>query len=279
MTEQTKESETPPEKPPETAEKPVAAQTWQKPPGYDPIDYEKIGLTPEQRQVVEARFNHLYAQAKSGTEAKRELREVREHLDKLTPVVNQLAERTARDEEARVAFALKQARETGDTETEIKLLRAVSEPKPEPKPEPKKDVTQDIVKAAEGWASETGDDGTLKRPWIMPTHPDHDRAMGTLFRLKNEWEAGGREIRPETMPFFLSEIDRRMGPKPNGARQPAVLSTAQIQPKAKTDEIELSEAEKFTANRLYSHLPDEKKRIEAYANAIKAQIKAGTIRR
>ena len=64
-------------------------------------------MAPEARGPIEARLRHLYSQAKQGTEAKREARELREHLDKLTPVVERLAAsetaRTKTPDESRIA--------------------------------------------------------------------------------------------------------------------------------------------------------------------------------
>lgn len=257
----------------------AVTQTWQKPPGYDPVDLDALGVTPEAKGVIEARIRHLYSQAKAGTEAKREARELREHLEKLTPVVEQLAAKDTARTKATIEDEIVQARGNGDVRREIQLqqeLSTLTTPKVE-KPEPKT-PTDDYVRAAQGWASETNVDGTLKRPWILEDHPDNTVALGILHKVRNEWQQKGIEINPQTMPLLLSEMDQRMSaratPKPQTA---AVLSTSQMQPPKKQDEIELDQAQKFSAERLYAHLPPAKAH-EAYANSLKVLRSKGMAR-
>lgn len=259
------------EKPPETAPTPAPApQTWQKPPGYDPVDLNELGIPPEKQGPIQERFRHLYSQAKAGTEAKREARELREHLEKLTPVVEQLVQKDTARTKATIENEIIEARGQNDVRREIQLqqeLSTLTAPKPEPE-KPKPEVpTEAYVEAAQGWATETNADGTLKRPWIAEDHPQNVEALGHLHKVRDEWARRKIEITPQTMPLLLNEIDQRMAkhvaPKPTAA---AVLSTSQVRPQAKPDEIELNQDQKHTARRLYSHLPPDKAEA-AYAKA------------
>lgn len=271
MSETTTETKSP-ETPAVTTEAP--AQTWQKPPGYDPVDLDALGVTPEAKGAIEARIRHLYSQAKAGTEAKREARELREHLEKLTPVVEQLAARdTARTKET-IETEIVRARDEGRVRDELKLqqeLTAISTPKVEA-PKEKKVEPEVYVEAAQGWATETNADGTLKRPWIQEDHPDNVMALGHLHRIRDEWTRKGWEINPQTMPILLTEIDQRMSSRTQPRQTTtAVLPTSQVRPQAKTDEITLTQDQKYVAERLYGHIKEPAKRHEAYANALKIQ--------
>lgn len=275
-------SETTTEKPAEIAPSPAEiqqppAQTWQKPPGYDPVDLSTLvtegKLSAEAVPIIEARFRHLYSQAKSGTEAKRKARELEEHLEKLTPVVEQLAARdTARTKET-IETEIVRARDEGRVRDELKLqqeLTALSTPRVDP-PKEKKVEPEVYVEAAQGWASETNADGTLKRPWIQENHPDNVMALGHLHRIRDEWTRKGWEITPQTMPVLLTEIDQRMASRVQPRQTTAVLSTSQVRPQTKTDEIVLTQDQKYVAERLYGHIKEPAKRHEAYANALKIQ--------
>lgn len=276
MSETTSESA----KPPETPAPPEPAQTW-KPPGYDPVDLNTLvtegKLSAEAVPVIEARFRHLYSQAKSGTEAKKEARELREHLEKLTPVVEQLAAKDTERSKAQVEEEIVRARDEGRVRDELKLqqeLSTLNAPKVEA---PKPVKTDDYVEAAKGWATETNGDGTLKRPWIDENHPDNVKALGVMHKIRNEWMAKGQDITPQNLPFMLQEIEQRMGAPAPRSTTAAVLSTSQVRPQTKKDEIELNQEQKHVARRLYSNLAPDKAEA-AYAKSLQVLRTQGMAR-
>jgi hypothetical protein len=89
--------------------------------------------------------------------------------------------------------------------------------------------------------------------------------LGILHKTRDEWTKRGWEITPQTMPLLLNEIDQKMA-KPAKPQAATVLSTSQVRPPAKTEEVELNQEQKHTARRLYSHLPGDKAEA-AYAKA------------
>lgn len=261
------------EKPPETKPEP---QQWTKPPGYDPVDLDALGITePEKKAAIEARFRHLYTQAKTASEVKRENRELREHLDKLTEAVEKIQAKDFEQERANTLQQIKLARDEGRVEDEVKLLAGLN--KVEPKVEKPEVKTEDYVKAAQGWASETNPDGTLKRPWILEDHPDNTVALGVLHKVRAEWAQKGIEITPQTTPLLLDEIDKRMTKTQAKPTAPQVLATSQVRPQKKPDDVELNQDQKLAARRLYSHLPADKAEA-AYAKAYGALKTAGMAR-
>lgn len=259
------EKPNPAEPKPEPEQKP-----WVKPPGYDPVDLDSLGIPEDKQGPIKERFNHLYVQVKG---SKEENRELRKHLDQLTEAIDKrfvpLEQTQTEDREARLLAAAKSAREEGRVEDELKITKELLKPKEAPpEPKPKAPGVEAYVEAAQGWATERGDDGNLRRPWIQEDHPDNVRALGTMHKIRESWQRRGIELTPQTMPLFLNEIDGAMA-KTNGKAAPtqAVLSTSQVRPPPPKDQMELSQDEKYVADRLYSHVKEPAKRYEAYGKS------------
>lgn len=268
MTEETK-VETP--APPVATETPPAPT---HPPGYEPVDFDKLGLTPEQKAVVEARTRYLYHQVKAGKE---ERTEFRKHNDDLQKAVDEQNARLAslekdktEDAKVKITQAIKTARDEGRVEDELKLVGQLNGlEKPPEKEAPK--ANGDWWKAGtEKWAVETNESGELKRQWIIPNHPDNARATGMLFKIKERWEQERRPLNESTLPFLLTELDMAMGRvKPNGS-SPAVLSTSQVKGPAPKG-TELSQEQKFFADRTMQHVKDPVERYRRYASQLKVK--------
>ena len=85
-----------------------------------------------------------------------------------------------------------------------------------------------------------------------------------LFKIKERWEQDGRALNESTLPFLLMELDTHMT-KPNGQmKTAAVLSTSQMKGPAPKD-TELTAEEKYTADRMMTHVPDQAERYRRYA--------------
>jgi|CXWL01.1.fsa_nt_gi hypothetical protein len=258
MTEETK-TETP------SAVVPPVAEPTEKPrpPGYEPVDWDALGLTPEQKTAVDTRTRYLYHQVKAGKEEREGLRK---HNDDLQKAIDERLARLETDKtedtKAKITQAIKNARDEGRVEDELKLVsQLTSLDKPLAKPEAK--PVEWWKAGAEKWAVETNENGELKRPWIIPDSPDNPKATGLLFKIKERWEQEGRSLNESTLPFLLMELDNHMQ-KPNGAaRTPAVLSTSQMKGPAQKDE--LTAEEKFHADRMLAHRKDPADRYKAYA--------------
>jgi hypothetical protein len=256
MTEETQVTETKVEAPPPEAK--VEAEK-PKPPGYDPVDWDAIGLTPEQKAVVDARTRYLYHQVRAGKE---ERSEFRKHNDELQARLEALEKDKVENTKTAITQAIKQARDEGRVEDELKLvgqLNSLDKPKEE-----KPKVNEEWWKtSAERWAVETSETGELKRPWIVPNHPDNPKATGLLFKIKERWEQEGRALNESTLPFLLMELDQNMQ-KPGGPKTPAVLGTSQTKGPA-PKETELTGEEKYFADRTMSHIKDPADRYKRYA--------------
>lgn len=71
------------------------------------------------------------------------------------------------------------------------------------------------------WASETDDQGTLRRPWMQPGHPKHNAAMLTIQAVLQDPDHKERSALE-----IMAETDRRMGVRQTRqVAAPAVLSS------------------------------------------------------
>lgn len=268
MTEQTPTTETAPVTPPVTEQKTETPPERQRPPGYEPVDFDKLNLTPEQRAAIEPRVRYLYGNLKKGEAERAELRKYMDDLQRdIDERIKPLETEKVQNDEARLTHAIKQARDEGRVEDELKLtkeLHKVTEPKPEPKKTEPDTFTQ-LKGPIEAWAGELDDRGNLRRPWIAEDHPDHELAQGKLMSLAKEWERAGHKIGPENFPIFAQQLEARMG-KPNGqARTAAVLSTSQQTPPAQKAG-DLTSEEKHFADRTLGHIKDPVERYRRYAS-------------
>ena len=263
----TEENKTPAVTPP-AAETPPATETPAKvhPPGYEPVDFDALGLTPEQKATVETRTRYLYHQVRAGKEERESLRK---HNDDLQRAIDErlatLEKAKVADQEVQITQAIKTARDEGRVEDELKLTRQLNSLEaPKPKAEPKTEEKDWWKEPAEKWAVEVDQENKLIRPWIIPAHPDNARATGTLFKIKERWEQEGRELNKSTLPFLLTELDMHMKGT-NGATPPqTVLSTSQVRAPAPKD-TELTAEEKYFADRTMAHVADSKERYRRYA--------------
>jgi hypothetical protein len=246
---------------------PVVTETKTHPPGYEPVDFDAIGLTPEQKAIVETRTRYLYHQVKAGKE---ERTEFRRHNDELQKAIDEQNARLAalekdktEDAKVKITQAIRTARDEGRVEEELELTRKLNG-LDAPKVETPK-ANGDWWKAGtEKWAVETNDSGELKRQWVIPNHPDNARATGMLFKIKERWEQEGRALNQSTLPFLLTELDMAMGAaKPSGS-SPAVLSTSQVKGPAPKG-TELSQDEKMFADKTMQHVKDQAERYRRYA--------------
>lgn len=281
MTEENQQTATPENKTAQTTEQQTAASEQKaRPAGYEPIDFEKLNLTPEQRAAIEPRIHYLYGNVQAGKREREELRKWNEQLqrdiDDAKQRIQPLEKAQSEDRAARLANALKAAREAGDTHSEVLILKEIAKndepPKEEPKPAPKPAGFELLRPTVEVWAQEIGEDGNLKRPWLAPDHPDHELAQGRLVSLTQEWQRSGLEVTPQTLPIFLGQLEAKMG-KANG-HKPAtagVLSTSQHRSPAKKD-TGLSIEEKHHADRIMTHIKEPEERYKRYA-AQKAQMR------
>lgn len=245
---------------------PAAPKTEEKthPPGYEPVDWDALGLTPEQKAVVDTRTRYLYHQVRAGKEEREGLRK---HNDDLQKAIDErlatLEKAKAADQEAQLTQEIVKARDEGRVTDELKLqreLNTLATPKEAPKTETKDWWKEPTIK----WAGEVDRENKVLRPWLMEDHPDNPRALGTFFKLKTQWETEGRALNEQTLPFLLAELDMHMT-KANGAlKSPAVLSTSQIKAPAQKD-TDLTAEEKYTADRTMTHVKDQTERYRRYA--------------
>ena len=237
----------------ETTEKP-------KPVGYEPVDWDAIGLTPEQKAVVDARTRYLYHQVKAGKE---ERTEFRKHNDELQSRLEALEKDKVENAKTSITQAIKAARDEGRVEDELKLVGQLNSLDKLVEKKPEKTNGEWWKASTEKWAVETNESGELKRPWIIPDNPDNARATGLLFKIKERWEQEGRALNESTLPFLLMELDNNMQ-KPAPAKTPAVLSTSQMKGPAPKDQ-ELSSEEKYFADRTMAHIKDPTERYRRYS--------------
>lgn len=262
MTEETQVTETKPAEtpPPEAVTNPVAEKP--KPLGYEPVDWDAIGLTPEQKAVVDARTRYLYHQVKAGKE---ERSEFRKHNDELQARLEALEKDKVENTKAQLTEAIKNARNEGRVEEELQLvgkLNSLDKPKEQPKTN-----GEWWKQSTEKWAVELNESGELKRPWILPDNPDNARATGLLFKIKDRWESEGRPLNESTLPFLLQELDSHMT-KPAQPKTAAVLSTSQMKGPPQKDG--LTQEQKFFADRTMRHITDPAERYKRYAAQLKA---------
>lgn len=262
MTEEVKTAEPAPITPTE----PEKTEQKPKPPGYEPVDFDALNLTPEQRAAIEPRIRYLYGNLKKGEGERTELRAYLDRLQKdIDARILPLEKQQTESKEAQYTAAIKLARDEGRVEDELKLTKELHKlGEPEPKPLPKKE-TEFWKPAVESWASEVDHENNLKRPWLAPDHPEHELALGKVHKLNLEWQQQGLEINPSTLPLFLNQLEQRMT-KTNGARQPpAVLPTSQARPPAPKS-TDLTAEEKYTADRMLSHIKEPEERYRRYAS-------------
>lgn len=264
MTEETKTEE-------KTEEvKTEAVKTEEKPrrPGYDPVDFEELNLTPEQREKVEPRIKYLYGNLKAGEKERAELRKwndkLQESIDEQNARLAKLETSKVEDERTKIENEIVAAREEGRTREELQLQRRLADLDKKPEPKPEKKVEQEFWKEPlESWAAEVDPQGNLRRPWLALDHPDHEVANGKTLTLFNEWKASGLQVTQQTLPMFLQQLDSRMV-RTNGKAAPTVLPTSQTKGPASKDP-ELTTEEKFFADRTMQHVPDQKERYRRYA--------------
>lgn len=235
-----------------------------KPPGYDPVDWDALGLTPEQKAAVDTRTRYLYHQVKAGKEERETLRK---HNDDLQKAIDERLARIEADKvedtKAKITQAIKSARDEGRVEDELKLVGQLNSLEKPVEKKPEKSNGDWWKASAEKWAVETNENGELKRPWIIPSNPDNARATGLLFKIKERWEQEGRELNESTLPFLLMELDNSMqrAPAPKTA---AVLGTSQMKGPPSKDQ-ELTGEEKHAADRTMAHVKDPAERYRRYA--------------
>lgn len=253
---------------------PVAEPEKTRPPGYEPVDWDALGLTPEQKAAVDTRTRYLYHQVKAGKEEREGLRK---HNDDLQKAIDERLARLETDKtedtKARTVQAIKAARDEGRVEDELKLVGQLHSLDKPPEKKPEKTETEFWREPMTKWAQEIGEDGNLKRPWLQENHPDRADAYGKFWVLSEELEKQGLTVNAQTLPTVLMEMDRRMQ-KPNGAaKTPAVLSTSQMKgPAPKADE--LTAEEKYTADRMLAHHKDPAERYRRYAAQKSARARA-----
>lgn len=267
-TTETATTETPAPKPPEAKPRPA---------GYEPVDFDALNLTPEQRAAIEPRIHYLFGNVQAGKREREELRQWNERLQKdiesQEKRIQPLEQAQTEDRTARLAAALRTARDTGDVATEVMLLKEIAKPETKPeKPETKAPANgfEPLRPSVEAWAQETDDTGNLKRPWLAPDSPEHILAQGQLVQLTQDWQRSGMEVTPQTLPIFLQQLEAKMGRKPNGHAQ-TVLSTSQTRPPAKkTGDLTIEEM--HHADKIMTHIKDRDERHKRYA-AQKAQMR------
>src|SRR6185369_15480694 len=103
-----------------------------KPAGYYPVNFDELGLTPEQRAQIEPRVRYLYGNLKAGEKERNELRRWNDDLQKaIDERITPLEKEREVTREVQLTEAIKQARQLGDVETEAKLMKELVQPKVE----------------------------------------------------------------------------------------------------------------------------------------------------
>lgn len=242
-------------KPPETpvVDKPAEqpAQTAEKPKGYDPVDIDGLQISDESKQQIKDRIDYIYKQAKEGKSSVAALKKHNELLDRtLNEVQSRLGTvetKAIHDERGKIKEEIKLARMNNDVDRELALTdqlgKLADKPKGEPKPEVKTGYAWETDTTLQNYVLERDESGSLRRPWTIPTHPDHQKAADTTMKIYEEAQREGRQVNVD---YIFAELDKRMTPK----RQSATVLPSTGQRPAVTEKTKPSLMEEQVARKM-----------------------------
>lgn len=223
--------------------------------GRQPVDFDEL---PEAiREKFEPRFKRIYGHMKQYERENGELKGVIEEQTRLTKALDaelkkfrqETTQKEAKSEIATLRTQRREAMENGEYDRVDELDERIfdlrmqaqakpEEPEPEKSPEPEKKetpgwLTQEVQARITEIASETDDNGDLKRPWVDPAHPEHRKAIDYLERISNHPKFLDADVDE-----YFAALDKYMtpdDPEPK-KKQPAAAvmeSDSSIRPKPK----------------------------------------------
>ena len=241
----------------------------EKPKGYDRVDVSD--------PKIKDRIDYLYKQVKASDETNRvvrsEYQKVAQALEYATRELEELKSRQVKnDEDARLQHLrgeMKRARELGDDDAADKFSELIAEFKAEQKisqrdaennkryqeyqasqrqQQQQQPFSQEEVEYANSLKDELAEDGSPLRPWMRADDKDFKVAQLLAAEIVTEKKLPLKEA--------LQELDRLMfekrgiAPKKNTPKSPEVLSGLNLTAPPKSNQIKLTDAEKFAARKL-----------------------------
>lgn len=212
---------------------------------------------PEQQKA----YNDLYKQVKMSDTRNSFLMDANTKLlSRLEEVESRFAQTDQAEAERILMERLKEARQSGDDDQEIKVLNELvgfhAERKKnkdkQPAVKPSNFADDALVHDAQALFTETDASGNLAHPWILQTHPEHQQYLRMAAIVAAEVNAETGDI---DLPTIIERVEERMSKKATGGKtqtqrrapDPMRSDLTNRQPERK---LKLSAAEVSIANKL-----------------------------
>lgn len=177
-----------------------------------------VEFTPEQQK----KFNDVYKQVKMSDERNKILTQM---LETQQAQLDELKQRFSKTDQAEAENILKtrlqEAREYGDLDMEMKILKEINDfysgakAQPEQKQVKKQEINlpeEPEARYVVALAQETDDSGQPLRPWLSENHPRYKTMLTQASIIAAEFDARGEAA---DITIVMKELDKRMNAKQN----------------------------------------------------------------